>query len=68
MLGMLGLKKFLPGKLEAKQIWNQNILIDFLAKKDHSKIRFLLHRGWGGGRSGTSMGLSKTFFRVQKIT
>ena len=30
LLGMLGLKKFGPGKLRDEQVWVQNILIDFL--------------------------------------
>ena len=36
-LGMLGLKKFGPGKLRDEQVWVQNILIDFFAELNHSK-------------------------------
>ena len=35
-------KKFGPGKLWVKKVWDQNISIDFLAEVDHFKIFFVL--------------------------
>ena len=40
--GTLGLKKFGPGRLRVEKVWAQNIVIDFLAKLDHSKKIYLL--------------------------
>ena len=35
--GMLGFKKFGPGKLRVQKVWGLNIFINFLAELDNSK-------------------------------
>ena len=51
--GSLGLKKFGPGKLWVEKVCAHNILIDFLAKLDHSKILFFSFLPSKGSNSAT---------------